>query len=66
VGLVVVPLNAWWSAAELRYALADSGAKLVVADAERTALIAPQRDELGGIPLIEVRGEGTPAPGVRR
>ncbi|WP_219416189.1 class I adenylate-forming enzyme family protein [Pseudonocardia nigra] len=66
VGLVVVPLNAWWSAAELRYALADSGAKVAIADAERTALIAPQRDELGGIPLIEVRGEGTPAPGVRR
>ncbi|WP_177238566.1 class I adenylate-forming enzyme family protein [Pseudonocardia ammonioxydans] len=62
VGLVVVPLNAWWTAAELGYALADSGARLVVADAERAALIAPQ---LSGVPLIEVRGGERPAPGAR-
>jgi long-chain acyl-CoA synthetase len=66
VGLVVVPLNAWWTADELRYALADSGARFVVADAQRSALIAPHLPELGGIPLIEVRGGGGPAPGVRR
>ncbi|MFP5070655.1 class I adenylate-forming enzyme family protein [Pseudonocardia nantongensis] len=65
VGLVVVPLNAWWSAAELGYALADSGARLVVADAERAALIAPQLSELGGLPLIEVRGGEEPVPGAR-
>ncbi|WP_028921180.1 class I adenylate-forming enzyme family protein [Pseudonocardia acaciae] len=64
-GLVVVPLNAWWSAPELCYALTDSGARLLVADAERTALLAPRRDELGRIPLVEVRGAGRPAPGVR-
>ncbi|MCO1656193.1 class I adenylate-forming enzyme family protein [Pseudonocardia humida] len=62
-GLVVVPLNAWWTAPELRYALDDSGAKLLVADAERIAVLAGQRAELG-IPMIEVRG-GDPAPGVR-
>ncbi|HEY4419369.1 MAG TPA: class I adenylate-forming enzyme family protein [Pseudonocardia sp.] len=65
-GLVLVPLNAWWTAPELRYALADSGARFVVADAERTALIAPQRADLGDIPLVEVRGGARPAPGVRR
>jgi long-chain acyl-CoA synthetase len=65
-GLVLVPLNAWWTAPELRYALLDSGARLVVADAERTALIAPQLADLGGIPLVEVRGGARPAPGVRR
>ncbi|MER5389144.1 class I adenylate-forming enzyme family protein [Saccharopolyspora sp. NPDC002686] len=57
-GLVAVPLNAWWTDAELRYGLTDSGAKLVFADAERTALIDRE------IPTVEVRG-GTPAPGVR-
>jgi long-chain acyl-CoA synthetase len=62
-GLVVVPLNAWWTAPELQYALADSGARLLVADAERTALLAPHRAELG-IPMIEVRGAGEPAEGV--
>jgi long-chain acyl-CoA synthetase len=66
LGLVLVPLNAWWTAAELRYALADAGARLVVADAERTALLTPHLDELGQPPLIEVRGSGRPAPGVRR
>ena len=65
VGLVVVPLNAWWSGEELRYALADSGARLVVADAERSVLIAPRLPELGGIPLVEVCGGAEPAPGAR-
>jgi long-chain acyl-CoA synthetase len=64
-GLVVVPLNAWWTGQELRYALADSGARLVFADAERTALIAPYRSELGGIPLVQVRGADRATPGVR-
>jgi acyl-CoA synthetase (AMP-forming)/AMP-acid ligase II len=66
LGLVLVPLNAWWTAAELRYALADAGARLVIADAERTTLLAPHLGELGRPPLIEVRGSGRTAPGVRR
>jgi long-chain acyl-CoA synthetase len=66
LGLILVPINAWWTAAELRYALADCGARLVVADAERTALLVPQLAELGHLPLIEVRGTGWRAPGVRR
>ncbi|MGW1679433.1 class I adenylate-forming enzyme family protein [Saccharopolyspora sp. NPDC002376] len=57
-GLVAVPLNAWWTGVELHYGLTDSGAKLVFADAERTALIDRE------IPTVEIRG-GTPAPGVR-
>jgi long-chain acyl-CoA synthetase len=52
-GLVCVPLNAWWSGPELRYALADCGAALVVADGERAALL----DGIGP-PVIEVRGTG--------
>jgi long-chain acyl-CoA synthetase len=63
-GLVVVPLNAWWTAPELRFALADSGARLLFADAERTALVAPHQAELG-IPLVEVRGGADPVGGVR-
>jgi long-chain acyl-CoA synthetase len=35
VGGIAVPLNAWWSGAELEYALRDSGACLAVVDAER-------------------------------
>lgn len=45
-GGVVTFLNAWWTTEELDYALGDSGAKLVLADAARlerlTPLIAPR------------------------
>jgi long-chain acyl-CoA synthetase len=60
-GLVVVPLNAWWTARELRYALEDSGAKLLVADGERMELVG---DSLSGMPLqgvIAVRHTGDAA-----
>jgi long-chain acyl-CoA synthetase len=67
LGVVLVPLNAWWSGAELRYALDDATPRLVVADAERAALIAPHMSGLPGRPaLIEVRGSGPPAAGGRR
>ena len=35
IGAVLVSLNAWWVADELRYALTDSGARAVVVDGER-------------------------------
>jgi len=34
-GAIVTPLNAWWTGAELEYALVDSGAKIAFADSER-------------------------------
>jgi len=60
-GLVTVPLNAWWSAPELEYALVDSGARVVVTDPERSALVAPALERLDGVTLIQVRGEEVPA-----
>ncbi|HVV37837.1 MAG TPA: AMP-binding protein [Acidimicrobiales bacterium] len=39
IGAVVVPLNAWWSGPELAYGLADSGARVLVADDERLARV---------------------------
>ncbi|MCI2417634.1 acyl--CoA ligase [Saccharopolyspora sp. K220] len=57
-GLVAVPLNAWWTDAELRYGLTDCGAALVFADAERAALLDRE------VPIVEVRG-GASVPGVR-
>lgn len=65
-GLVLVPLNAWWTADELRYAIGDSGVKVLAADAERTAALAPAIFTDDGIPVIEVRGEGEAVTGVRR
>jgi long-chain acyl-CoA synthetase len=72
LGVVLVPLNAWWTSAELQYALGDATPRVIVADAERAALIAPHLGEAGGPALaespalIEVRGNGDPFPGARR
>jgi long-chain acyl-CoA synthetase len=35
LGAIVTPLNAWWTGPELEYGLTDSGAKVLIADAER-------------------------------
>jgi acyl-CoA synthetase (AMP-forming)/AMP-acid ligase II len=48
LGGIVVPLNAWWTGEELAFALEDSGARLLIADAERWARIAPHAT---GLPL---------------
>ena len=40
IGAIVVPLNAWWTGAELEYGLADSGASVLVVDEERHARLA--------------------------
>ena len=46
-GAVVVPLNAWWTGPELEYGLADSGAKVLVADGQRLERLAPHLSGLG-------------------
>lgn len=56
-GAVVAPLNAWWKADELKYAIEDSGAKIVVVDARRLEYLAPLKEELG-LTLILAREEG--------
>lgn len=35
IGAIMVPLNAWWTGAELEYGLKDSGAKVLILDDER-------------------------------
>ncbi|MEU8206354.1 class I adenylate-forming enzyme family protein [Streptosporangium sp. NPDC049046] len=51
-GAIAVPLNAWWTPQELEYGLADSGAKVLIADGERAAGLAGP-----GPALIVTRGE---------
>ena len=46
IGAVSVSLNAWWTSEEIDYALRDSGSRVVIADAERVARIAPLRPAL--------------------
>ena len=45
-GAVVVPLNAWWKAEELRYGIEDSGAKIVVVDGRRLDFIGSLKSRL--------------------
>ncbi|WP_448660442.1 class I adenylate-forming enzyme family protein [Sphingomonas sp. CJ99] len=40
IGGIAVPLNAWWTGAELEYGLKDCGAKVVIADGRRHRVLA--------------------------
>ena len=51
LGAILVGLNGWWKADEILYGLADSGAKVLVADKGRIARIA---DRLGELTELEV------------
>jgi steroid-24-oyl-CoA synthetase len=50
LGATLVPLNAWWKAEELEFGLDDSGAKVLIADARRLAIV---RDRLAGLSALE-------------
>ncbi|MGL4541541.1 MAG: AMP-binding protein, partial [Polymorphobacter sp.] len=49
-GAIVTPLNAWWTGGELEYGLSDSGAKLLLVDAERLARLT---EHLPNCPALE-------------
>ena len=65
IGAISVSLNAWWTTEEIEYALRDSGSRVVLADPERVARIAPL---LGSLPLsvLAVRHDGPAPTGVDR
>lgn len=50
IGAACVPLNAWWKAEELEFALADSGAKVLFCDLKRWAVV---RDVVASLPELE-------------
>jgi long-chain acyl-CoA synthetase len=61
-GAVVVPLNAWWTGPELAFALRDSGASVLFADAERADRLAPHLGDLGLERVIVARADHAVAP----
>jgi long-chain acyl-CoA synthetase len=61
LGAVTVPLNAWWTEPELRFALEDSGTTCAVLDGERYGRLAPDLADLG-LPSVVVRHDGEVAP----
>jgi long-chain acyl-CoA synthetase len=66
LGAIAVPLNAWWTGAELEYGLADSGAKLLIADNARWQRIEPHRTSLPALEQVIVSRAPGPLAGAER
>ena len=60
LGAVAVTLNAWWVGDELEYGLTDSGAKVLLADAERLARVHDRLDRLGVVAAVARPGGPVP------
>ena len=56
-GAVIVPLNAWWTAPELEYGLADSGTAVAFVDAERFTRLLPHLSSLPDLRAVVVTTE---------
>lgn len=56
LGAIIVPMNSWWKASEIKYGLTDSGSKLVVVDFARFQQIEPLLNRLD-IDLIQIKPE---------
>lgn len=54
LGAIAVPLNSWWTGGELAYGLADSGARLLIADAARWKVTAPHLPEMPALEHVLV------------
>ena len=66
-GGIAVPLNAWWTGAELEYALLDSEAKVAIVDAERLERIAAVLPRCGALQRVLVsRANDQPANALLR
>ena len=63
IGAIAVAMNAHWQADEMDYGLRDSGAKALLADAERLERLA-RCAPVPGLSVLAVRTSNTP-PGVR-
>lgn len=61
LGAIIVPLNAWWTGAELAYALTHSGTSVLICDADRFARIEPCLGDLPDLAHILV-ARATEAP----
>ncbi|MES2095844.1 MAG: class I adenylate-forming enzyme family protein [Pseudomonadota bacterium] len=65
IGAIAVPLNAWWTGAELEYGINDSGATILILDAERYERVKPH---LTATPKVEhvivTRAVGDVAPAI--
>jgi long-chain acyl-CoA synthetase len=64
-GLIAVPLNSWWTAEELAYALDDCTPRVLLVDAEVLPRIDGWRRRVGAR-VVTFRYDGPVTPGVQR
>ncbi|MEZ0151859.1 MAG: class I adenylate-forming enzyme family protein [Candidatus Reddybacter sp.] len=65
IGAVIVPLNAWWTRAELEYALEHCGARLVFTDLQRAEILANSRGRTPTLEhIVKVRSDDSPLANV--
>ena len=65
IGAVSVPLNAWWKAEELEFALDDCKARVAVCDKRRWDVISPLAGRLPSLTdsfVLDVAGDGAARP----
>jgi len=61
-GGIVVPINRSWIAAEVGYALRDSGAQVLLIDEAYAAMISVLREQAPGLRAVVVLGDGETPP----
>ena len=64
IGAIVVPLNAWWTGAELEYGLTDSGATVLICDDERHQRLHPHYAALPELRHVLVGRASRPMEGM--
>ncbi len=60
IGAIAVPLNAWWTGAELEYGLTDSGARVLIVDGDRYARLAQDHAARPALEQVLVTRATTP------
>jgi len=60
IGAVAVGMNAWWTSAEMQYALEDSAPKVVFCDAERLERLLPIRAAVPQAEVVAIRCDAPP------
>jgi len=63
IGAIAVPLNAWWTGAELEYGINDSGSKVLLVDAERYERLRPHLAAMPGVEHVVVARAPAPIEG---
>jgi acyl-CoA synthetase (AMP-forming)/AMP-acid ligase II len=63
LGAIAVPLNAWWTGAELAYGLADSGAKVLIVDGRRHERLLDRYEGLAALEHVLVARAKGPLEG---